>query len=207
MERAELGADHQDNGVGICLAEGLGGTQCRKSRVTAHEAKVVALHGRIQAEGADDLVVRSGVEEPGAGDRHEMGDVRRFDSGAGIQRGLGGLHEQLGGFAAEDVVADLGAGAQHQAGVRVKELRIVRSAVLGEFRDSRVPGVDGGGIKARAHQPGTQPGKARLGGKYIAGFRLNEYGGRDSSFQGPHVDRHGSFSASFAVKTMAGELL
>jgi hypothetical protein len=121
---------------------------------------------------------------------------------AGIKRGLGGLNEELGGFAAEDVVPDLGAGAQHKAGGRVEELRIVRTGVLGELGDSRVPGVDGCGIKAGVDQPGPQPGQPRLGREHVAGFRLNEYGGRDSSFQGPHVDRHGSFSVSFGLKTM-----
>ncbi|MCY1224241.1 hypothetical protein D9M72_363870 [compost metagenome] len=63
VKGTKLRADNQDNGVRVCLAERLGGTQRRKRRVTAHEAEVVALHGRTQAQGTDDLVVRAGVEE------------------------------------------------------------------------------------------------------------------------------------------------
>ena len=76
VQGAELGADHQHHSLRIGLAEGLRGPQRRECRVAAHKAEVVPLNGRVQPQGADDLVVRARVEEPGAGDRHEMSYVK-----------------------------------------------------------------------------------------------------------------------------------
>ena len=76
VQGAEFGADHQHDGVRIRLAERFGGPQRRERRVAAHKTEVVALHRGIQAEGADDFVVRSGVEKSGTGDRDEVSYVK-----------------------------------------------------------------------------------------------------------------------------------
>ena len=202
MQGTEFGADHQHTCLRIRLAKGLGRPQRREGCVAAHKAEVVPLDSRIQAEGPDDLVVRAGIEESGAGNRDQVGDVPRLDARAGIEGFLGCFNEKLGRFRGEDVVPDLGAGAEHQAGGGVEELGVFRLAVRGEFLHRRVPGVDGGGVKARADEPGSEPGEARLGGEHGPGLGLDQDGWRDCSFQRPQVDRHGSFSASLPPKTM-----
>ena len=56
---------------------------------------MVPLDGRVQAEGPDNLVVRARIEESGAGDGDQVGDVLRIDSRTGIQGFLGGLNEEV----------------------------------------------------------------------------------------------------------------
>jgi len=63
------------------------------------------------------------------------------------------LDEQLGGFAAEDLVADFGAGVQQEAGGLVVELGVVNAKLVGQFVNGSKPGVDGRLVKTRTHEP------------------------------------------------------
>ena len=75
MKGTEFGADHQHRCLRIRLAKGLRRPQRREGCIAAHKAEVVPLDSRIQAEGPDNLVVRAGIEESGAGNRDQVGDV------------------------------------------------------------------------------------------------------------------------------------
>ena len=156
MQGAEFGADHQHHGVRIRLAERFGGAQCREGGVAAHETEVIPLDGGIQAEGPDDFVVRAGIEKPGAGHRDQMSYVKSSDARAGVQGLLGRLDEELGGLGGEDVVADLGAGAEQQPGAGVERTADSPPGVRGQFLNGRVAGVDGRGVKAGVDQPGCR---------------------------------------------------
>ena len=180
MEGAEFGADHEHRRLRIRLAEGLGGPQRREGRVAAHKAEVVPLHGGIQAEGPDDLVVRAGIEESGAGNRDEVGDVRRLDAGQASRAFWAASMKSLVASVAKMPFRILVLGLQQQAGGGVEELGIFRLAVRGEFLHGRVPGVDGCGVKARVDEPGSEPGEPRLGGEH-GPFGLTRLGSGSST--------------------------
>jgi hypothetical protein len=82
-----------------------------------------------------------------------VGDVQRINAVALGNGRVGRLDEKLRGFLGEQVVACLGAGAPQQAGLRIEKLGVFGGGVQRQFADCRVPGVDGGGIKARGHKP------------------------------------------------------
>lgn len=144
---------------------------------------MVALHGRIQPEGPDYLVVGTRVEEACAGDGDEVGDAGRIQFGAGVHGRLRSVDKKLGGLAGKDFIPHLCTGVKQQSGGRVKELGIVCPEVHRHFLDSRVTRVDRRRVEAGAYQSGTKPGQPGLRRKNVPGFCLDQHRRRDSSFQ------------------------
>lgn len=100
------------------------------------------LHRIGQPEGADDLVLRAGGMESGAGDRDDMRHIGGPEIGVGPDRSPRSLDEQPRGLTRVEVVAYFGAGGEQPPGSPVEEDRIGRVGCERQLIDHRVPGVD-----------------------------------------------------------------
>jgi|GEM_PF-4997634 len=85
MERAELEAYHEDDGVRVVRTERSSGGQCRKSRIAPHEPNVDPSCLCRETQILDQMKVRSRCVEPGTRRGYHMGNVVRFKSFSSIE--------------------------------------------------------------------------------------------------------------------------
>jgi hypothetical protein len=174
VQRAELDAHDEHDGVGVGLAELLRRAQRRHRGVAAHEPEVVALHRRPEAQVAHEHEVGSGCVEPGARHRHDMGDVGCLDAGRRVDRRAARLDVELRRLGGVDLVARLRSGQQQLAVHLVEEDRLAIAFVERELLEHGVPALDARHVERRRDDALREPVEPGLRREHVAHLRLRQ---------------------------------